>query len=100
MGKGVDSSDESEDNQSVETLRYQDLDSTEVKMGSDIDAELASVCKQIWGKDIFYMDYFSRKSYTTMARQRNLATATVNLENHNNHSNKNKKSYKTRHTYI
>ena len=35
-----------------------------------------------------------------MAWQKNLTTATVNLENYNNHSNNNKKSYKTRHTYI
>ena len=51
MGKGVDSSDESEENQPVETSMYQDLlDSIEEKMGSAIDAELASICKQIWGK--------------------------------------------------
>ena len=46
------------------------------------------------------MDYFSRISYMTMAWQRKVATATVNLENYKNHCNKNKKWYKTRHTYI
>ena len=53
LGRGVDISDESEDNQSAETSRYRDLlASTEEKMGSAIDTELAEVCRQIWGKAI------------------------------------------------
>ena len=46
-GKGVVSSDESEE----DSQRYQDLmDSTEEKMGSPLDMDLAGVCKQMWGK--------------------------------------------------
>ena len=46
-GKGVASSDESEE----DSQRYQDLlDSTEEKMGSPLDTDLVGVCKQIWGK--------------------------------------------------
>ena len=46
-GKGVVFSDESEE----DSQRYQDLlDSTEEKMGSPLDTDLAGVCKQIWGK--------------------------------------------------
>ena len=45
--KGVVSSDESEE----DSQRYQHLlDSTEEKMGSPLDTDLAGVCKQIWGK--------------------------------------------------
>ena len=45
-GKGVVSSDESEE----DSQRYQDLlNSTEEKMGSPLDTDLAGVCKQIWG---------------------------------------------------
>ena len=78
MRKGVDSSNGSEDNQSVETSRYQDLlDSTGKKMGSAIDAELASVCKLIWVKALSngknkeeLKKIFIPSNYTTMKTPR------------------------------
>ena len=49
---------------------------------------------------IFVWIFFQGYNYMTVARQGNLATTTVTLENCNNDSNKKEKSYKTKHTYI